>query len=112
MVVARTSLSMNFKIYPPEVKPPTDDRLCDAVDIVPTPGHTLSHHSLGFEYEGRSVMIAGDAVATRDFWRERWGYYNCVDFALSARSMDKIPAWLTSWCPGHDNFFFNPTNPL
>ncbi len=45
-----------------------------------TPGHTLSHHSLRFDCDGQSVAVAGDAVATRDFWRERRGYFNCVDF--------------------------------
>jgi glyoxylase-like metal-dependent hydrolase (beta-lactamase superfamily II) len=85
-------------------------RLFDAVDIVPTPGHTLSHHSLRFDGEGMSVVIAGDAVATRDFWRERRGYFNCVDFDLSARSMDQIAGLADMVVPGHDNFFLNPPN--
>jgi len=87
-------------------------RLFDAIDIVPTPGHTLSHHSLRFDGEGMSVVIAGDAVATRDFWRERRGYYNCVDFDLSARSMDQIAGLADLVVPGHDNFFLNPPNQL
>ena len=87
-------------------------RLLDALAIIPTPGHTLSHHSLRFDYEGLSVVIAGDAVATRDFWRERRGYYNCADFALSAKSMDKIAGLANIVVPGHDNFFLNPTAAL
>jgi hypothetical protein len=51
-------------------------------------------------------------VATRDFWRERRGYYNCVDFDLSTKSMDKIAGLADLVVPGHDNFFFNPTNSL
>jgi glyoxylase-like metal-dependent hydrolase (beta-lactamase superfamily II) len=82
-------------------------RLFDAIDIVPTPGHTLSHHSLRFDCNGLSVVVAGDAVATRDFWRERRGYFNCVDFDLSARSMDKIAGLADIVVPGHDNFFLN-----
>jgi len=84
-------------------------RLLDAFDIIPTPGHTLSHHSLRFDCEGLSVMIAGDAVATRDFWRERQGYYNCADFDLASKSMDKIAGLADIVVPGHDNFFLNPS---
>jgi glyoxylase-like metal-dependent hydrolase (beta-lactamase superfamily II) len=82
-------------------------RLFDAIDIAPTPGHTLSHHSLRLDCDGMSVVIAGDAVATRDFWRERRGYYNCVDFDLSSRSMDKIDGLADLVVPGHDNWFLN-----
>ena len=64
--------------------------LFEDIEILPTPGHTLSHHSLRFDCDGLSVVIAGDAVPTRDFWRERRGYYNCVDFELSAKIMDRI----------------------
>jgi len=85
-------------------------RLFDAIDVLPTPGHTLSHHSLRFDCDGTSVVVAGDAVATRDFWRERRGYYNCVDFDLSTKSMDKIAGLADIVVPGHDNFFINPTN--
>ena len=68
----------------------------------------MSHHSLRFDCEGLSVVIAGDAVATRDFWRERRGYYNCVDFELAAKSMDQIAGLADIVVPGHDNFFLNP----
>jgi glyoxylase-like metal-dependent hydrolase (beta-lactamase superfamily II) len=90
---------------------PVTERLFDAIDIVPTAGHTLSHHSLRFDCEGLSVVTAGDAVATQDFWRERRGYYNCVDFALAARSMDKIAGLADIVVPGHDNYFLN-VNPI
>lgn len=95
----------------PQAVEPATGRLFDAVDIVPTPGHTLSHHSLRFDCDGRSIVVAGDAVATRDFWRERRGYYNCVDFAASARSMDKIASLADLVVPGHDNFFLTYENP-
>jgi glyoxylase-like metal-dependent hydrolase (beta-lactamase superfamily II) len=79
----------------------------EAIQILPTPGHTVSHHSLRFDCDGLSVVIAGDAVATRDFWHERRGYYNCVDFELSAKSMDKIAGVADMVVPGHDNYFLN-----
>jgi glyoxylase-like metal-dependent hydrolase (beta-lactamase superfamily II) len=91
---------------PKEVEP-ASDRLFEAIDVLPTPGHTLSHHSLRFDCEGKSVVVAGDAVATRDFWNERRGYYNCVDFDLSTKSMDKIAGLADIVVPGHDNWFLN-----
>jgi glyoxylase-like metal-dependent hydrolase (beta-lactamase superfamily II) len=81
------------------------DRLFDAVEVIATPGHTSSHHSLRFDCDGLSVVIAGDAVATRDFFRERRGYFNAVDFALSARTMDKLASMSDIIVPGHDNYF-------
>ena len=82
-------------------------KLFDAVDLLATPGHTLSHHSLRFDCDGLSVVVAGDAVATRDFWRERRGYFNCVDFDLSTRSMNTIAGLADVVVPGHDNYFLN-----
>jgi glyoxylase-like metal-dependent hydrolase (beta-lactamase superfamily II) len=87
------------------------DRLFDAVEVIPTPGHTHSHHSLRFDCEGLSIVIAGDAVATRDFFRERRGYYNAVDFELSARTMDKLSALADIIVPGHDNYFLADSVP-
>lgn len=89
----------------------TTDRLFEAIEIVPTPGHTNSHHSLRFDCEGLSVVIAGDAIATRDFFRERRGYYNAVDFTLSARTMDKLASVADIIVPGHDNYFLADATP-
>ncbi len=82
-------------------------RLFNAIDVIPTPGHTMDHHSLRFDCHGLSVVVAGDAVATRDFWRERRGYFNAVDFELSARTMDGISSVADIVVPGHDNYFLS-----
>ena len=79
--------------------------ICDTVEVIPTPGHTRTHHSLHFDCDGRSVVVAGDAVPARDFFRERRGYYNAVDLELSARTMDKLAVLADIIVPGHDNCF-------
>ena len=79
--------------------------LFGAVEVVATPGHTRSHHSLRFACEGRRVVLAGDAVATRDFWRERRSYYNAVDPEQGARTMEMLAAGADIVVPGHDNYF-------
>jgi len=81
------------------------DRLFDSIDVIPTPGHTDTHHSLRFDCDGLSIVVAGDSVPMRDFFRERRGYYNAVDFELSARTMDKLTAMADIIVPGHDNYF-------
>jgi glyoxylase-like metal-dependent hydrolase (beta-lactamase superfamily II) len=80
-------------------------RLFEAIEVVHTPGHTMSHRSLRFDCRGLSVVVAGDAVATQDFWWERRGYYNCIDFELSAKTMDHINDLADLVVPGHDNYF-------
>ena len=82
-----------------------EGRLFDAIDIVPTPGHTVSHHALRFDCDGRSIVTAGDAIATHDFFRDRRGFFNSVDFDQAARSMDKLAALADIIVPGHDNYF-------
>ncbi len=79
--------------------------LFEAVEVIATPGHTATHHSLRFDCEGESVVVAGDSVATRDFWRERRSYYNAVDPALAAKTMDMLAAAADVIVPGHDNYF-------
>jgi glyoxylase-like metal-dependent hydrolase (beta-lactamase superfamily II) len=82
-----------------------EGRLFDAVDVVATPGHTVSHHALRFDCDGRSIVTAGDAVATLDFFRDRRGFFNSVDFDQAARSMDRLAAIADVIVPGHDNYF-------
>jgi glyoxylase-like metal-dependent hydrolase (beta-lactamase superfamily II) len=79
--------------------------LFGAVDVIPTPGHTRSHHSLRFDCAGRSIVAAGDSVATHDFWRERRSYYNAVDAELAAKTMDQLASVAGIIIPGHDNYF-------
>ncbi len=79
--------------------------LYDAVEILPTPGHSLSHHSLRFDCEGRSVVIAADAAMNRDFWNDRRGYFNSADFELATRSIEALAQIADIVIPGHDNYF-------
>jgi len=81
--------------------------LFDSIDVIATPGHTPDHHSLRFDYIGFSVLIAGDSVATKDFWNERRSYYNVMDLEESTRTMGKINEIADIIVPGHDNYFFN-----
>jgi glyoxylase-like metal-dependent hydrolase (beta-lactamase superfamily II) len=84
---------------------PAESRLWDAIGVVPTPGHTKTHHSLRFDCDGRTVAIAGDAVPTADHFRSRLGLFNSESFETAARTMDGLAAFADIIVPGHDNFF-------
>jgi glyoxylase-like metal-dependent hydrolase (beta-lactamase superfamily II) len=86
--------------------------LFGCIDLLPTPGHTLSHHSLRFDCEGLSVVVAADAAMTRDFFRERRGYFNSADFEQAARTIDRLAELADVVIPGHDNCFLNRRSPL
>jgi glyoxylase-like metal-dependent hydrolase (beta-lactamase superfamily II) len=86
---------------------PAGSRLFDSVDVIPTPGHTPAHYSLRFDFKGLSVVVAGDSVATKDFWDEKRMYYNVMDLAESEKTMEKIDSVADIIVPGHDNCFFN-----
>ena len=75
------------------------------VEAVPTPGHTLSHHSLRFACDGRVVVIAGDAVMTREFSTHRQGFFNSVDLPLAAQTIERLTEMADIIVPGHDNCF-------
>lgn len=79
--------------------------LYGVIEVLPTPGHCLSHHSLRFDCDGLSVVIAADAAMTRDFWNDRRGYFNSADFALAARSIEELAQIADVVVPGHDNYF-------
>ena len=84
---------------------PAPNALFDAVEVVPTPGHTRGHHSLRFQCDGKWIVVAGDAVPTLDFWRDRRSFYNAVNPEQGARTMDAIAKMADIVVPGHDNYF-------
>lgn len=86
---------------------PSEDILFDTIEVLPSPGHTDDHHILRFDCQGMSVVIAGDSVPTKDFWKEKRGYFNAVDFNQSRKTMEHIESIADIIVPGHDNMFFN-----
>lgn len=75
------------------------------VQVLPLPGHTPGLAGLLFASEDGMVAVAGDSVMTRDFFKDRRGYYNSADFAASARSIDLLMEKADIVVPGHGNYF-------
>lgn len=86
---------------------PVGDKLFDAIDVVTTPGHTPGTAGLRFDYRGLSVFVAGDAIATKDFWDEGRIYFKALDQEVAKQSYKKIAAISNIIVPGHDNYFVN-----
>ena len=93
-------------LYPKQVEP-AGKTLFEIIDVIPAPGHTPDLQILRFDFTGLSVVVAGDSVATKDFWDERRAYYNVMDPEESKRSMEKIDSIADVIVPGHDNYFLN-----
>jgi glyoxylase-like metal-dependent hydrolase (beta-lactamase superfamily II) len=104
---SEVALGLNKSAKFPKEFEPAGGKLFGAIDVIPTPGHTPDHKSLRFDYRGLSIVIAGDAVATKDFWDERRMYYNVQDIEDAKRTMEKINSLADIIVPGHDNGFFN-----
>ena len=84
---------------------PAGNKIHDDIDVIPIPGHTPGHQGLRFDYRGLSVFVAGDAVATRDFWDEGRIYFKALDIEVAKQSMKKIASISDIVVPGHDNYF-------
>ena len=81
------------------------DEIAPGVRVVALPGHTDGLCGVVFNAAEGTVLVAGDAVMTRDFFAARVGYYNSVDFAACAQTHEKIAAIADVVVPGHDNYF-------
>lgn len=90
---------------------PAGEELVPGIRVIALPGHTMGLSGLLFESEDGMVAVAGDSVMTRDFFKDRRGYYNSVDFEASARSIDFLMAQADVVVPGHGNYFLTHRKP-
>jgi glyoxylase-like metal-dependent hydrolase (beta-lactamase superfamily II) len=84
---------------------PAPKTICDGIDVVPAPGHSVDHHVLRFKCDGLSIVLAGDAVMTREFWHDRRGFFNSVDLNLASQTIERLTSIADIIVPGHDNYF-------
>jgi glyoxylase-like metal-dependent hydrolase (beta-lactamase superfamily II) len=96
---AETSLKERFL--------PAQDQLPDGVSLVPGPGHTFGLHCLGADTEWGRLIVAGDAVMTRDFFDAEDGFHNSVDFDQVGKTIRMIKTVADVVVPGHGNLILN-----
>ena len=84
---------------------PAGDEVSPGVRLLPLPGHTPGLAGLLYEAAEGRVAVVGDGAMTRDFFVHRAGYFNSVDFAEAARSIERLAGLADVVVPGHDNAF-------
>jgi len=84
---------------------PAEEHLPKEIELLPTPGHTPGHASLKFEADGLRVVIAGDAVMTREFFEADEPFHNAVDMNQAVESIRLIRRAADLVVPGHGNCF-------
>lgn len=66
-------------------------RLGDAVELVPTPGHTPGHVSVRITSGGREAVITGDALHTAaQCWHPEWQFKYDLDAEQAVRSRRQL----------------------
>ena len=86
---------------------PAEGRLPAGFSLLFTPGHTTTHHSLLMPSPWGTLVVAGDAVMTPDYWLAEEGYHNSVDFEAATASIRKLKELAAIVIPGHGNFILN-----
>lgn len=86
---------------------PAGKILLSEIDVIPMFGHTPDSYGLRFHHNGYSVVVTGDAVATRDYWDGGQMYYNVNNMEEAKKTLSMINSIADIIVPGHDNYFLN-----
>jgi glyoxylase-like metal-dependent hydrolase (beta-lactamase superfamily II) len=70
------------------------------------PGHTFTLHGLALVCGGKKVVVAGDAIMTRDHYRHATTEFE-KDAALAAETIRALKIIADVVIPGHDNLIVN-----
>lgn len=81
--------------------------LLGEIDVIAMFGHTPDSYGLRFHHNGYSVVVSGDAVASKDYWDGGQMYYNVNDMEESRKTLAMINSIADIIVPGHDNYFLN-----
>ena len=79
----------------------------DGIGAVPLPGHTMGTTGLAFMSGGLKVLVAGDAVMTKDFFYAGEGYFNTIDEQAAKDSIYYVRENYDIIIPGHDVQFLS-----
>jgi glyoxylase-like metal-dependent hydrolase (beta-lactamase superfamily II) len=84
---------------------PAADNLCEGISIIPLPGHTLGLAGLLFEAPEGKVLLSGDCIMTKDFFKARCPYFFCKDSDLNIQSINAAASLADIIVPGHGSYF-------
>lgn len=84
---------------------PTVSGIAPGVRLLLTPGHTAGSASVLVAQAGQVVVVAGDAVDSRDFFVRREPSHNALDPAAERRNFDLFASIADVLVPGHGRPF-------
>ena len=85
------------------------DSLAPQVDLFPLPGYTPGTCGLLLSEPSRTVLVAGDAVATVEHLERGQVLRNAFDITQAQESLVEALEIADVLIPGHDNVVLNPT---
>jgi hypothetical protein len=91
-----------------ETLTPADDQLADGIDLFPLFGYAPGSSGLLVCLPTASVMIAGDAVPTREHFLAGQVLPDAYDITAAQAAMAEVYEIADQIVPGHDNLFLNP----
>lgn len=86
---------------------PAEGRLAEGVRLYHAPGHTQGLHGLSVETRWGTLIVAGDAVMTPEFFEAEEGFHNSVDFVQATATIQAIKQDAALVIPGHGNIILN-----
>ncbi|MBN1579423.1 MAG: MBL fold metallo-hydrolase [Anaerolineae bacterium] len=86
---------------------PAEGQLPEGISLLPTPGHTMGHHSLIVDTQWGKLIVTGDAAMTPEFFAAEAGFHNSIDFDRAAETIRQIKATAKLVIPGHGNLILN-----
>ena len=97
---SKEELALTTEPLPVTVEP-YEDRFPGLTPML-LPGHTMGTTGLALVSNGSRVLIAGDVVATRDFYLANEVFHNAVDVQLALESVNYAREHFDIIVPGHD----------
>ena len=84
---------------------PAEDKLTRQVHLFPSPGVSPGSAGLLLTFPQRTVIVAGDAVVTREYYAAGRVYEQAANVERAAESFAEILEIADEIVPGHDNVF-------
>lgn len=86
-----------------------ESNLPDGIELFHAPGHTFGLHALSVNTRWGCLIVAGDAVMTKDYFENEEGYRNSEDFNMASQTIRSIKNKAGLVIPGHGNLILNFT---
>ena len=99
---SKEEIALNQQALPISTIQPLEEDQFPGVTPILLPGHTMGTTGLSLVSEGFNVLIAGDIVATRDFYRAEEVFHGPADEKMALESIRYAREHFDIIVPGHD----------